>query len=140
MAAAALIYLIYFTPSGRESVISSNRLSCSKSDYNKYREVMLEIGDFGFGLDVTQGTETQRQELLNAYDKVIHSGSGTVIVAGFLPEAEIFLYTCESEKCALREASIARNKCLMKTYNDCVDLAVRFRGTDYCLIAPDEVQ
>lgn len=118
--------------------IASTRLSCSWGDYERYMKIMLESGEMTLGLDPHGGDTEEQLRMLAAYDALDLQGPQTVVVASYVPDATLFTQSCAGPKCTMAEIAAPLDACLMKTYDDCVYLALRFDGQDYCLIAPPE--
>ena len=118
--------------------ISSQRLSCSASDYRNYVKIMVQTGEMTIGLDSDSGTDEQQARMLAAYDALNLSGPQTVIVSAYVPEADLYTQVCAAEKCTMEELFAPRTACLTERFNDCTYLALRFKEQDYCLIAPSE--
>ncbi|MGH1367775.1 MAG: hypothetical protein ACRBCL_04105 [Maritimibacter sp.] len=121
-----------------KGVLASELLSCSTKDYAAYSKIMPEAGEMGLPFSPDSGSPSVQRELLKAYDALNLSGPQTVVVTAHLPRRALFTQVCAEEKCTMDEQGRPMQVCLMETYNDCVYLATRFRGQEYCLLQPAE--
>ncbi|MDD7971405.1 hypothetical protein [Roseinatronobacter alkalisoli] len=124
----------------RGEVISpSGRLVCSEQAHMEYFRLTPLIGA-NIGMSTLESAEDV-DRLLAAFDALELEGPETIHVAAHIPTGNTYTYTCEEERCTGGEWARAWSECGESTLGvdlgqHCIDLAVRFREQDYCLIAP----
>ncbi|TQM94078.1 hypothetical protein [Roseinatronobacter monicus] len=124
-----------------EVISPSGRLVCSYAAYMDYVQTSLKIANALLQFYPYLESEEDVDRLLAAFDALELDGPETTFVAAHIPTGDTYTHTCEEEPCSERDALHAWSECREATLGVdlggyCIELAVRFREQDHCLIAP----
>lgn len=117
----------------------SGRLVCSEEAHSQYMKIVGQVGEMGIGLNATLENPDDVTRLMAAYDGLNLEGPETVIVSGHVPTGQLYQNICANERCTMEEMAKPFTQCQMDHFNDCTDVAIRFRGQEFCMIAPAQV-
>ena len=116
----------------------SGQLICSQQNYRRYMEQVGEVGEMSLGLQSAAETPDDFARLMQAFDRIGATGPQTTIISAYVPTGETYVTFCRQERCTMEEMGQSRHECLSDHMNGCADIALRFRGENYCLIEPPE--